>query len=124
LRRLSCYLSAPSSTILIRRNTIRRARTAINWTKVQPRPGRSRQRRTFDDRIRLGLLRRLTLVPFLNLPPSGTGKVPKARSGVSSGTVSQIRSGIREETPLYRNSESGLCVPRDRKFRLRRHATH
>ncbi len=34
-----------------------------------------------------------------------------ARSGVSSGTVSLIRSEIREATPLYRNSESGLSVP-------------
>jgi hypothetical protein len=53
------------------------------------------------------------------------------RSGVSSGTVSLIRSEMREVIPLYRNSESGLCVPfacrlravcvpRDRKFRFRR----
>ena len=34
-----------------------------------------------------------------------------ARSGVSSGTVSLIRSEIREVTPPYRNSESGLSVP-------------
>lgn len=33
------------------------------------------------------------------------------RSGVSSGTVSLIRSEMRETIPLYRNSESGLCVP-------------
>ena len=33
------------------------------------------------------------------------------RSGVSSGTVSLIRKEIREVIPLYRNSESGLCVP-------------
>jgi hypothetical protein len=33
------------------------------------------------------------------------------RSGVSSGTVSLLRKEIREVIPLYRNSESGLCVP-------------
>ena len=33
------------------------------------------------------------------------------RSGVSSGTVRLIRSEMREVIPLYRNSESGLCVP-------------
>ena len=38
------------------------------------------------------------------------------RSGVSSGTVSLIRKEIGEVIPLYRNSESGLCVPRKRKF--------
>ena len=33
------------------------------------------------------------------------------RSGVSSGTVSLIRSEMREVILLYRNSESGLSVP-------------
>ena len=33
------------------------------------------------------------------------------RSGVSSGTVSLIRKEIRDVLPLYRNSESGVCVP-------------
>jgi hypothetical protein len=33
------------------------------------------------------------------------------RSGVSSGTVSAIRQEMAEAIPLYRNSESGLCVP-------------
>ena len=33
------------------------------------------------------------------------------RSGVSSGTVSLIRKEIRAVVPLYRNSESGNCVP-------------
>ena len=33
------------------------------------------------------------------------------RSGVSSGTVSLLRKEIREVIPLYRNSESGICVP-------------
>jgi len=33
------------------------------------------------------------------------------RSGVSSGTVSLLRKEIREVIPLYRNSESELCVP-------------
>ncbi len=33
------------------------------------------------------------------------------RSGVSSGTVSLLRKEICEVIPLYRNSESGLCVP-------------
>ena len=33
------------------------------------------------------------------------------RAGVSSGTVSAIRKEIRAVIPLYRNSESGLCVP-------------
>ena len=33
------------------------------------------------------------------------------RSGVSSGTVSLVRKEIRAVIPLYRNSESGLCVP-------------
>lgn len=33
------------------------------------------------------------------------------RGGVSSGTVSLLRKEIREVIPLYRNSESGLCVP-------------
>ena len=33
------------------------------------------------------------------------------RSGVSSGTVSLIRSEMREVIPLYRNSESGLSAP-------------
>ena len=33
------------------------------------------------------------------------------RSGVSSGTVSLIRQEIRAVVPLYRNSDSGLCVP-------------
>jgi len=33
------------------------------------------------------------------------------RSGVSSGTVSLIRREIREVVPLYRASESGVCVP-------------
>lgn len=33
------------------------------------------------------------------------------RSKTSSGTVSLIRSEMREFIPLYRNSESGLCVP-------------
>lgn len=33
------------------------------------------------------------------------------RSGVSSGTVSLIRKELREAIPLYRNSESGICVP-------------
>jgi hypothetical protein len=33
------------------------------------------------------------------------------RSGVSSGTVSLLRSEIRAAVPLYRNSESRLCVP-------------
>jgi len=33
------------------------------------------------------------------------------RSGVSSGTVSLIRSEIRAAVPLYRNSESRPCVP-------------
>jgi len=33
------------------------------------------------------------------------------RSGVSSGTVSLIRSEMREMIPVYRNSESGLRVP-------------
>jgi integrase len=33
------------------------------------------------------------------------------RSGASSGTVSLIRREIRDVIPLYRNSESGVCVP-------------
>ncbi len=33
------------------------------------------------------------------------------RSKTSSGTVSLIRSEMREVMPIYRNSESGLCVP-------------
>jgi hypothetical protein len=33
------------------------------------------------------------------------------RSGVSSGTVSLIRSEMRQVMPVYRNSESGLSVP-------------
>jgi hypothetical protein len=33
------------------------------------------------------------------------------RSKVSSGTVSLIRKEMRAVIPLYRNSESGLCVP-------------
>ncbi len=33
------------------------------------------------------------------------------RSGVSSGTVSLIRREMREVIPVFRNSESGLCVP-------------
>ena len=33
------------------------------------------------------------------------------RSGVSSGTISLIRKELRQAVPLYRNSESGLCVP-------------
>jgi|GEM_PF-480938 len=33
------------------------------------------------------------------------------RSGVSSGTVSAIRKEMRSAIPLYRNSESGVCVP-------------
>ena len=33
------------------------------------------------------------------------------RSQTSSGTVSLIRSEMREVIPLYRNSESGVCVP-------------
>jgi len=33
------------------------------------------------------------------------------RAKVSSGTVSMIRQEIREVIPLYRNSESAVCVP-------------
>jgi hypothetical protein len=33
------------------------------------------------------------------------------RAKVSSGTVSLIRQEIREVMPLYRNSESAVCVP-------------
>jgi len=33
------------------------------------------------------------------------------RAGVSSGTVSTVRREIRDVIPLYRNSESGICVP-------------
>jgi hypothetical protein len=33
------------------------------------------------------------------------------RGAVSSGTVSAIRQEMGEAIPLYRNSESGLCVP-------------
>ena len=33
------------------------------------------------------------------------------RARVSSGTVSAIRAEMRGVTPLYRNSESGVCVP-------------
>jgi LysM repeat protein len=38
------------------------------------------------------------------------------RTGTSSGTVSLVRKEMREVIPLYRNSESGLCVPLRRKF--------
>ena len=50
------------------------------------------------------------------------------RSGVSSGTVSLIRKEMREVIPLYRNSESVLCVPfacrGDESSEFRRHASH
>ncbi len=49
-------------------------------------------------------------VRFLILSGLPHGEVVK-RSNVSSGTVSLIRSEIRAAVPLYRNSESGLCVP-------------
>jgi hypothetical protein len=32
-------------------------------------------------------------------------------SGISSGTISLIRKEMREVIPVYRNSESSLCVP-------------
>jgi len=42
------------------------------------------------------------------------------RSGVSSGTVGLIRKEMRGVIPVYRDSESSLCVPRDQKFRQQR----
>jgi hypothetical protein len=33
------------------------------------------------------------------------------RSGVSSGTVSAIRQELKAQMPLYRNTESAICVP-------------
>ena len=50
------------------------------------------------------------VVRFLILSGLPHAEVVK-RSKVSSGTVSLIRSEIRAVVPLYRNSESGLCVP-------------
>jgi integrase len=49
-------------------------------------------------------------VRFLILSGLPHAEVVK-RSGVSSGTVSLIRNEIRDVMPLYRNSESGTCVP-------------
>jgi integrase len=49
-------------------------------------------------------------VRFLILSGLPHAEVVK-RTGVSSGTVSVIRSEMREAIPLYRNSESGLGVP-------------
>lgn len=49
-------------------------------------------------------------VRFLILSGLPHAEVVK-RSGVSSDTVRLIRSEMREVIPLYRNSESGLCVP-------------
>lgn len=49
-------------------------------------------------------------VLFLILSGLPHAKVVK-RSGVSSCTVSLIRKEIRDVVPLYRNSESGICVP-------------
>jgi hypothetical protein len=48
-------------------------------------------------------------VRFLILSGLPHAEVVK-RSGVSSGTVSLIRKEIRAVIPLYRNTESGLCV--------------
>jgi hypothetical protein len=33
------------------------------------------------------------------------------RTGVSSGTVSVIRQELKAKMPLYRNTESAVCVP-------------
>ena len=49
-------------------------------------------------------------VRFLILSGLPHAEVVK-RSGASSGTVSLIRKEIRAVIPLYRNTESGLCVP-------------
>ena len=49
-------------------------------------------------------------VRFLILSGLPHAEVVK-RSGVSSRTVSLIRKEIRAVIPLYRNTESGLCVP-------------
>jgi len=49
-------------------------------------------------------------VRFLILSGLPHAEVVK-RSGVSGGTVSAIRTEIGEQIPLYRNSESGVCVP-------------
>jgi integrase len=49
-------------------------------------------------------------VRFLILSGLPHAEVVK-RSKVSSGTVSLIRKEMREVVPLYRNSESELCVP-------------
>jgi hypothetical protein len=49
-------------------------------------------------------------VRFLILSGLPHAEVVK-RSKVSSGTVSLIRKEMRAMIPLYRNSESGLCVP-------------
>ena len=49
-------------------------------------------------------------VRFLILSGVPHAEVVK-RTGVSSGTVSLIRNEIRDMVPLYRNSESRICVP-------------
>ena len=49
-------------------------------------------------------------VHFLILSGLPHAEVVK-RSKVSSGTVSLIRKEMRAVIPLYRNLESGLCVP-------------
>jgi hypothetical protein len=46
------------------------------------------------------------------------------RAGVSHGAVCLVRQQLRAEMPLYRNTESGLSVPRKTKFEEKRYSTH